>query len=342
MIDVFAKEVGAEAYSMESHPNREVGGSTCSESLKSVSMDPLINAIITGELGFVHGVMEERGFIGGSGGVSKFDCLNLKGVTDSCYVKGVRVELMELDPVIIEAQINANGSQKEKRSSVGQQEQVCDNDVKRNGLYDGATTSGSGSSNSCPYPPGFGPCTGQTHHHCENVWTKTPNLFDGRVSLGEGEESVKESASREPAAVQESVAAVRNPREDAVQEPAAEGEENEAAHQGLQTRARSVQSNSMDDDIASEDEVERSSETLYYVNRDYEELQNQLSSGVLVTGLEGACAATGSDDEERSDETLYRINEEAFCKLELGIREGPGLKPNLRSDYSLWKMNVNN
>ncbi|MED6180233.1 hypothetical protein PIB30_008427 [Stylosanthes scabra] len=162
VIDVFVKEVGTKSYSMESHPNRDEANYVCSEGLNSMSMvgespveaeettdlnvkdveDPLINVIINGKLGYVHGIIDEREIIGGRGGVLVFECLNMKGVSDECYVKGVRGELMELDPVLIEAQISATCAEKEKRCDEAHHTQfpliVFDNDLLKNGPSDPA------------------------------------------------------------------------------------------------------------------------------------------------------------------------------------------------------------
>ncbi|MED6126727.1 hypothetical protein PIB30_081180 [Stylosanthes scabra] len=104
--------------------------------------DPLINVIINGKLGYVHGIMNEREIIDGRGGVSVFECLNMKGVFDACYIKGVRGELMELDPVLIEDQISATCAEKVKRFVEAHHTQfpliVFDNDVLKNGPSDPA------------------------------------------------------------------------------------------------------------------------------------------------------------------------------------------------------------
>ncbi|MED6146691.1 hypothetical protein PIB30_036846 [Stylosanthes scabra] len=139
--------------------------------------DPLINVIINGRLEFVREVIIEREFDSKTGGESVFECLNEKVLPDACYVKGVRSTLMELDPLIIEARISSHMACREKEKMRGEAHNFIYPPLESNtainkiGPYNpsDARISNSGSSSSCPFPPGYGPCTGQTHCHRQLV-----------------------------------------------------------------------------------------------------------------------------------------------------------------------------
>ncbi|MED6148576.1 hypothetical protein PIB30_054382 [Stylosanthes scabra] len=119
--------------------------------------DLLINVIINRILGYVHEVNIEREIGGGRDGESVFERLNRKKITDECYIKGVRNRMKKKN----------------------------DADMRFGPKNPSATmNSVSGSSSSYPYPPRFGPCTGQTHCHRELVRAKSRLQFvDGNTEF---------------------------------------------------------------------------------------------------------------------------------------------------------------
>ncbi|MED6110165.1 hypothetical protein PIB30_040500 [Stylosanthes scabra] len=168
MIEVFVKEVGAEVYSVESHPDR---GDTVSETMEDINslavdgglpvevetipatdnsanlnwnnfVDPLIEVIINGSLDCVHqfnyGREKNGGEMGNDENKLQFDeeCSVIRGREEEGYGS------MGVDPT------NSSGPQKELV----------------NGPID---TTASTSDGSCPYPPGFGPCLDHAHIHHE-------------------------------------------------------------------------------------------------------------------------------------------------------------------------------
>ncbi|MED6152390.1 hypothetical protein PIB30_091605 [Stylosanthes scabra] len=115
--------------------------------------DPLINVIINSKWNNVQDLIHEREFVSHEDGESVFEVLSMKVIPETCYVKGVRCELMGCDPVIIEAQIAASKKKEVHMGMdhIGNGPVVNDRrSVDENGLD-------SGSSNTYPFPPGFGP-----------------------------------------------------------------------------------------------------------------------------------------------------------------------------------------
>ncbi|MED6220844.1 hypothetical protein PIB30_048744 [Stylosanthes scabra] len=221
ILEVFVKEFGAEVYSVSSHPNlvsvsessdlavtenslgpreegalmedeveptedvsmRKRGGI---ENLNSQTvMDPLIEEIIKSKLRNEHLLNMEREVGGEVGEAYEGDEQVMEDNYGRCFSNGGRLGLLGCDPATHEAQIMKKESSKK---TVENKKLIDGNKVHR---LSGPTESGS----SCPFPPGFGPCTGRTHVHHDRIRSKIPNC-DGEgvhLSCGVGSSEVGDS-----------------------------------------------------------------------------------------------------------------------------------------------------